>query len=226
MDLLILRLEAPLMRWGLRSLWNDRDTHIVPTKSGVIGLLACAFGWKRGDKSIEALSSSLRMGVRADRKGRPITDFHIVSSFSNPNIKHLCNSAYKQRTGEGGLLTYRHYIQDASFTVVLSGSGDVLKEAAAALMDPVFPIYLGAKCCVATRPVFEALTSEYESIAEALERYPRCEKRKREQQRSERCYSEIENSEGAHIRQDEVRINEMREYAFRKVDVIYTGGIQ
>jgi len=87
----------------------------------------------------------------------------------------------------------------------------------------VFPLYLGTKSCVASRPVFEALTSEYGSIDEALERYPHCEKRPAEKE-SARCYCEIETINGAHIRQDEVRINDLREYAFRRVDVKYTGG--
>lgn len=222
MKLLILRLEAPLMKWGLRSLWNDRDTHIVPTKSGVIGLLACALGWGRSDKRIEELSSALTMGVRADRRGHLMTDLQIVSSNSNPYIKNLCDSRYNPRVGEGGLLTYRHYIQDASFTVALSGYAGILDNLAEALKNPVYSVYLGSKCCVPSRPVFEALTSEYNSIEDAIMRYPLCEKRSKE--KPKKCYCELENPLGAHIRYDEVKINDLREYGYRRVDVIYTGG--
>jgi len=225
MKLLIMRLEAPLMKWGLRSLWNDRDTHIVPTKSGVIGLISCAMGLKRGDKKIVELSKRLNMGVRADRRGYFLTDLQIVSSNSNPYIGHLCNSAYKQRTGEGGLLTYRHYIQDACYTVVLSGDESVLENAAKALCDPIFPVYLGTKCCVPSRPVFEALTEEYTSVADALCRYPLAEKRMRDRKEdTANCYCEIESENGLHIRQDEIAINDMREYGYRRVDVKYLGG--
>lgn len=225
MLLLILRLEAPLMKWGLRSLWNDRDTHIVPTKSGVIGLLSCAMGLPRGDKRIEKISKGLKMAVRADRKGYAITDLQIVSSASNPYIEHLCNASYKSRTGGGGLLTYRHYIQDACYTVILSGEKELLKSAAAAVQDPLFPIYLGTKSCVASRPVFEELTEEYDSLDSALSNYPIAEKRLCDKKSDGgRYYCETENENGAHVRQDEVKINQLREYGFRRVDIQYIGG--
>lgn len=225
MLLLILRLEAPLMKWGLRSLWNDRDTHIVPTKSGVVGLISCAMGLSRGNKRIEELSSELKMAVRADRKGYAITDLQIVSSVSNPYIGHLCNASYKQRTGGGGLLTYRHYIQDACYTVILSGNEEFLKSAAAAVQDPVFPIYLGTKSCVASRPVFEELTDEYDSLDSALRNFPITEKRLRDTKSDDaKYYCETETESGSHVRQDEIKINEMREYDFRRVDIQYVGG--
>jgi CRISPR system Cascade subunit CasD len=41
---LFLRLEGPLQSWGERARWDVRDTAPEPTKSGVIGLLACALG--------------------------------------------------------------------------------------------------------------------------------------------------------------------------------------
>lgn len=225
MELLILRLDAPLMKWGLRSLWNDRDTHIVPTKSGIVGLISCAMGYIRGDFRIEELSRKLKIGVRADRKGLGLTDLQIVSSNSNPNIAHLNNSSYKLRTGEGSLLTYRHYIQDACFTVVLSSDRDTLQLAADALCDPVFPIYLGTKSCVPSRPVFEALTADFASIDEALKSYPLCDKRNSDKKRdTEKCYCETEAEFGLHIRQDDIKLNDMREYGFRRVDVKYLGG--
>lgn len=219
MELLILRLEAPLMKWGLRSHWNDRDTHIVPTKSAVAGLIACAMGIPRGDGKIEELCQKINIGVRADRKGYILTDFQIVSTNSNPYIKNLNASSYKQRTVKGPLPTRRDYLQDACFTVVISGNTNLLQSIKEALLCPVFCVYLGAKCCIPSRPVFEDLTAKYESIEDALNRYPlppRCSGKK--------LYCEIENEKGLHIRQDVVKTNEMREYGFRRVDIKYVGG--
>ena len=223
MLLLLLRLEAPLMKWGLRSLWNDRDTHIVPTKSGIIGLLSCALGYPRGDKRIEELSAQLSMGVRADRKGIALTDLQIVSAASNPYIKNLNAANYKARVGEGGLLTYRHYLQDASFTVVLSGDPILLQKLAEAVHSPFFSLFLGGKSCIPSRPIFEALTNNYTSIEQALNDYP-VTKIRISDKHQDKYYCEIEDKCGAHIRQDEIKVNMLREYGFRRVTVKYLGG--
>jgi len=224
MLLLLLRLEAPLMKWGLRSLWNDRDTHIVPTKSGIIGLLSCALGYSRRDKRIEELSAQLSMGVRADRNGIVLTDLQIVSTASNPFIKKLSKAeGYGARTLLGPILTYRHYLQDASFTVVLSGDPILLQKLAEAVCSPFFSLFLGGKSCIPSRPIFEALTNNYTSIEQALNDYPVTKIRIRDKHQ-DKYYCEIEDKCGAHIRQDEIRVSMLREYGFRRVTVKYLGG--
>jgi len=45
MNTVFVRLEGPLQSWGTRARWGERDTELEPTKSGVIGLVACALGW-------------------------------------------------------------------------------------------------------------------------------------------------------------------------------------
>jgi CRISPR system Cascade subunit CasD len=219
MKLLILRLEAPLMKWGLRSRWDERDTHFVPTKSGVVGLIACTMGIPRGDSRIEELCQKLKIGVRADRKGYILTDLQIVTSNSNPYIKNLNASNYKERVGEAGLVTRRDYLQDACFTVALSGDEDLLERIREALDNPKFCIYLGAKCCIPSRPVFENFTDEYDSIEDALNRYPADRRAD-----GDSMYCEIDSKKGLRIRQDIVKNNELREYGFRRVDVKYLGG--
>ena len=41
---LLLRLGAPLQSWGSESMYDRRETDMMPTKSGVIGMLAAALG--------------------------------------------------------------------------------------------------------------------------------------------------------------------------------------
>ena len=55
MGTLLLRLAAPLQAWGIDSKFNIRQTGNVPSKSGVVGLLAAALGRTR-DESVEDLS--------------------------------------------------------------------------------------------------------------------------------------------------------------------------
>ena len=47
MATLLLRLAAPLQSWGADSKFEVRKTNREPTKSGVLGLLAAALGYRR-----------------------------------------------------------------------------------------------------------------------------------------------------------------------------------
>ncbi|MFE9796004.1 type I-E CRISPR-associated protein Cas5/CasD [Streptomyces goshikiensis] len=79
---LLIRLAGPLQSWGLVSRFTRRDTHSRPTKSAVIGLCAAALGLDRtADLAAEDLPlAELRFGVRADRPGVPVRDYHTVGA--------------------------------------------------------------------------------------------------------------------------------------------------
>jgi len=51
-DTIFLRLEGPLQAWGDNSKFVIRRTMEAPTKSGVIGLICCAMGVRRGEASV------------------------------------------------------------------------------------------------------------------------------------------------------------------------------
>ena len=51
-ELMMLRLEGLLQSWGESSAWDNRGTASIPTKSGIVGLLACAMGLHRTDIAI------------------------------------------------------------------------------------------------------------------------------------------------------------------------------
>jgi CRISPR system Cascade subunit CasD len=73
---LLIRLAGPLQSWGLTGRFARRDTHSRPTKSGVIGLCAAALGLSR-EEPLGALTE-VHFGVRADRPGTPLRDYHTV----------------------------------------------------------------------------------------------------------------------------------------------------
>ncbi|MFE4512949.1 type I-E CRISPR-associated protein Cas5/CasD [Kitasatospora sp. NPDC056783] len=79
---LLARLAGPLQAWGLVSRFDRRDTHLRPTKSGFLGLLAAAAGYSR-DESLHPLDE-LRFAVRADRPGIPVRDYHTVGGGRYP----------------------------------------------------------------------------------------------------------------------------------------------
>ena len=75
MPTLLLRLAGPMQSWGTTSRFDERDTQLEPSKSGVIGLLCAALGRDRAE-SVDDLAA-LRMGVRVDREGVPMRDFQM-----------------------------------------------------------------------------------------------------------------------------------------------------
>ncbi|MCI9190680.1 MAG: type I-E CRISPR-associated protein Cas5/CasD [Lachnospiraceae bacterium] len=133
MATLLLRLAAPLQSWGSSSKFEIRTTEKMPTKSGVVGMLAAALGLRR-DADLARLNA-LKFGVRADREGEDITDFHMA---------HSEKSSY---------VTYRHYLCDAVFLAGLEGEEELLKELEVALHNPQFPLFLGRRSCPPTLPV-------------------------------------------------------------------------
>ena len=207
MTLLILRLEGVLQSWGIRSRFDSRDSGPLPTKSGVIGLIACAMGLPRGDERILELSKRLRMGVRADRPGTLMVDFHTVTGERG----YLFCAGGGKRVGEPTLLTPRQYLEDASFTVALAGDEALLRACADALQSPRWQTYLGRKSCVPTRPVFEALTNEYRDIENALRRVSPCPTAA-----GKTFVCELDHDAGDRVRRDVVRVSGL-DYGTRRV---------
>ena len=142
MATLLLRLAAPLQAWGSDSKFNIRSTEREPTKSGVIGMVAAALGIQRNDdpEKLRPLSE-LKFGVRVERDGVLLRDFHMV---------------HEQKASH---VTERYYLSDAVFIAALS-SDDVgfLEKIAAALEKPVYPLFLGRRSCPPTLPVVIGIT--------------------------------------------------------------------
>lgn len=132
MSTLLLRLAAPLQSWGSNSKFDNRFTDMEPTKSGVIGMLACALGITR-EESLQELTA-LKYGVRIDQEGELSVDFHMVHE-------------QKAAKNTSSWVTRRYYLADAVFLVGLEGPQEILEKIEQALENPVFPIYLGRRSC-------------------------------------------------------------------------------
>lgn len=167
MKLLVLRLEGVLQSWGERAKWDDRDSATMPTKSGVIGIITSCMGLPRGDEKIVQISEALNMSVRMERAGRILTDFHTVQG-----MPKLINAEGKPRSGGNTVISRRQYLQDAAFLIFLFGEEKILDTCTKALSDPVWPPFLGRKCCVPSYPIFAALTDKYTSVEQAIQFYP------------------------------------------------------
>lgn len=146
MDVLLLRLAGPMQSWGTNSRFTRRDTGYEPSKSGVIGLLACALGRPR-DASVDDLAS-LRLGVRVEREGRVGVDYQTAA-----NVRE---SPDKSNTAKGtttSVVSERAYLSDAEFIVALAGPRAQLEVIDAALRDPHWPMFLGRRAFVPSLPI-------------------------------------------------------------------------
>ncbi|CAG7844729.1 CRISPR system Cascade subunit CasD [Pseudoclavibacter triregionum] len=153
MPVLLLELAAPWQAWGSESRFTRRATEPMPTKSGVVGLLAAAEGRRRTDP-VEDLVK-LRFGVRADQVGVSQTDFQ---------------TAIDWRTGESKPLSHRAYLSDARFLVALEGGRELLDGLAEAIRRPTFPLYLGRRSCPASGRIVRGVKEA--SLEEALRTEP------------------------------------------------------
>ena len=136
MAVLVLKLSGPFQSWGTTNKRKDHRTDDMPSKSGVIGMLAAAFG-RRRDEDLSDLRR-LRFGARCDSTGTILRDYQTA---------HIPREIGGKETDifQG----YRYYLQDACFTVGLEiDDRSFLEECAGALRHPIFQPYLGRRCCV------------------------------------------------------------------------------
>lgn len=231
---LLLWLEAPLQAWGYDSKFGRRFSLDFPTKSGVLGLLCCALGAGGEQKDWLARWSARNMTVqayvRADKQGKPISrlplleDFQMVGSGyqdKDPWQSLLIpkTSEGKKAVGGGTKLTYRYYLQDMAFAVVLQGPAQELEELKNALQQPVWDIYLGRKNCAPTEFVFQGIYSCLSMAYAAAQKFA-------QNKESPRALS-FSVLEGEHLEGEQLTLNDVpvqfgtdKKYRDRKVSVI------
>jgi CRISPR system Cascade subunit CasD len=99
--------------------------------------------------------------IKQDREPL-LRDFHMIGSGyddQDPWTSLLIpkTSEGKKAVGGGTKMTYRYYLQDAAFAVVLEAPLDKAKVIAQALQNPVWDIYLGRKSCVPTDFIYRGI---------------------------------------------------------------------
>lgn len=155
---LLLHLAGPLQSWGENSQFNERGTAPFPTRSGVIGLLACALGRTRGADIQDLVALSLT--VRTDRPGIQLRDLHTVGG-GLPAARTVTTAEGKKRSGSTAtLLSHRYYLADAVFTAIVTGPQQTLENCAQALTAPAWPPYLGRRSCPPEGPLFLGLVED------------------------------------------------------------------
>jgi CRISPR system Cascade subunit CasD len=194
---LLLWFEAPLQSWGADSKFGRRDTLAFPTKSGVLGLICAALGAGGEQRELLAEFAQLQQTVISynryrEKKGESVKqerepllrDFHMVGSGYDDRdpwsgLLIPKTSEGKKAVGGGTKMTYRYYLQDAAFAVILEVPTNQAERITEALQNPAWDIYLGRKNCVPTDFIYRGT---FDQEAQALEQ---SESLAKEKQRSE-----------------------------------------
>jgi CRISPR system Cascade subunit CasD len=159
---LALLLDGPMQSWGHVSRFERRTTALHPTRSGVIGLIAAALGINKhhpdevaqiarlASLTVTTLSLPRNKLSGGELPIRRLEDYHTVTG-----IRRASGKLDKDATVQ----TYRHYLLDARFGVLLEGSASLLEEVAAALRNPGWGVWLGRKCCIPASPLLITVSS-------------------------------------------------------------------
>ncbi len=224
---LLLRLTGPMQAWGTQSRFTDRDTGREPSKSGVIGLLCAALGKPRldvPDSSGPSLTqlNELLLGVRADREGFIMTDYHTAGGGAWPGLKKY--GVYKASGAPAEtVVSHRHYLSDADFLVGLEGPRALLEELNRALAHPVWQLCLGRRSFVPGLPVRLPDTPPLgpglreQVLEEALATYPCCRRPGEEAPELLRTVIEVRDTTTNEVRNDVPLSFETRDFAIRYV---------
>lgn len=175
-DVLVLRLDAPLMSFGGVVVDNRGVCQAFPARSMLAGLLGNALGLDHRDAPpLSRLQERLVYAVRRDRRGVPLVDFQTVD-LGQPYMEAgwTTHGRVDARAGASSGEThirYRHYIADAIFTVALTlvpaDEAPTVASLAEAVRAPERPLFLGRKACLPASPLVVSVLQSA-SIVDAL----------------------------------------------------------
>jgi len=162
MPTLLLRLAGPMQSWGTTSRFDERDSQLEPSKSGVLGLVCAALGRDRAEP-VDDLAQ-LKMGVRIDREGLLMRDYQTATG-----VISAAGKVDMERT----VISPRFYLADAVFLVGLEGDDRTLLERIhAALRAPRWPLALGRKSFPPGEPPWLEDAIREQGLRDALLAWP------------------------------------------------------
>jgi CRISPR system Cascade subunit CasD len=140
----------------------------------VIGLIAAALGYgldADGDREVARLGQELSLAVRVDRPGALLRDYHTVfGGVLSAEGKVKINAATREPET---VVSERYYLSDACFLAALVGPVETLARVREGLISPVWPHFLGRKCCPPSAPLWPVLPThpsmgEYSELVAGL----------------------------------------------------------
>lgn len=174
MDVLLIRLEGPLMSFGATSVDQIGPTLEYPGRSLLTGLLANALGWVHPDfDRLDRLQERLLYAARQDRPGQRLQDFQTVA-LGSEHLREGWTTRGIAEGREGGSskathIRYRHYIADAAYTVAVALEGPdewpTVQDLAEAVQRPERPLFIGRKPCLPSAPMFLGVRRTQDLVA-------------------------------------------------------------
>lgn len=164
MDILALRLDAPLMSFGGVMVDNNGPTDRFPGPSLLAGLLGNALGYAHGDShALESLQARIELAARWDVTPQLLIDYHTVD-LDEPKMREPGWTTRGKPEHRGGgkaaaLGTherYRHYLANGVMTLAVSlaeSEGPDVHDVAHALREPARPLFVGRKTCLPAAPI-------------------------------------------------------------------------
>jgi CRISPR system Cascade subunit CasD len=146
---IVLKLQGVMQAWGGHTYEDLRHTELIPTRSGLLGLLGACLGIDRSDAETQnRLAGSVVIAVRSECPPQRITDFHTVLDARKVDGK---SNPYP-------VVSRREYLCDARYTVLLEipeGAPFSADQIEQALKKPVYTLFLGRRSCPISRPLFD-----------------------------------------------------------------------
>lgn len=148
---LVFQLHGPMASWGVDAPGEVRHSHMLPSRSALLGLLAAALGICRDEEArLNDFNQHYAFVLCASHEPRWARDYHTVQM-----PKEVRKALYFSRREElsdpellNALISRRDYYTDAWWIAALTQTADApysLEQLRDALQHPVFPLYLGRK---------------------------------------------------------------------------------
>lgn len=159
MEILVLRLEAPVMSFGAPIVDNRGVVQEHPPLSMLTGLVANALGYRHGEfERLQTLQDRIRFAARCDRPGERFTDFQTVD-LGEDSLKGTGWTTRGERedrrggtASEATHIRRRQYLAGACYTVALTlrppEPTPDLDAVESALQRPERPLFIGRKACL------------------------------------------------------------------------------
>lgn len=183
MEVLILRLDAPLISFGAPIIDRHGKVQPYPALSMIAGMLGNALGYDHSDfEKLGSLQNRLRYASRQDRAGQPLRDYQTVDlsqEFMLDQNAWTTQGWLDKRKGgsssKGTHIRLRDYRADSIHTVALTlqpeDESPTIEELQQALQYPERPLFIGRKTCLPAMPLFVSKI-QCGSLTEALQKAP------------------------------------------------------
>ena len=150
-----------------------------------MGLLAAARGLDKldatrkaeVDSTIAALADlTMTVVLLPRRRGMKSLPVHLLEDFHTVGGGYPDDADRLRRPHKAGDrsprkdpdVTFRQYLEDARFGVILCGNRSELRLCKTALEQPKWGVWFGRKCCLPAAPVFVALEPQFSAVWTAL----------------------------------------------------------